>query len=51
MPPGAIAGLCLAGFLILFTPIGGAQKSSGSSGKKMTDQGLIQEAQRRGLTK
>lgn len=52
MPPGMIGGLCLAGFLLLFTPIGGVSGNKGSQGGgKMTDQELIAEAQRRGLTK
>lgn len=50
MPPEAILGLCLTGFLILFTPLGGVQNSS-SSNKGMSDQQLIEEVKRRGLGK
>ena len=52
MPPGALLGLGLAGFLILFTPIGGVQRSNSSQGgssSRMTDQQLVEEVKRRGL--
>ena len=50
MPPGALLGLGLAGFLILFTPIGGAKSSRAEiSNERMRDQRLIEEVRRRGL--
>ena len=49
MPPGMIPGLCLAGLILLLR--GGGGKTESGSGTRMTDQELVQEAQRRGLTK